>query len=52
MGGTCDTCWGGEGNAYWILVGKAEGKSSLDKPEHGGKKMNVVLKEVAWEGVD
>jgi hypothetical protein len=33
-------------------VGKAEGKSPIGKPEHGGGENDCGLKEVECEGVD
>jgi hypothetical protein len=40
-------------NAYWILVGKSEGKRLLKRPRHtwvDDIKMN--LREIGWDGLD
>jgi hypothetical protein len=40
-------------NAYKILVGKPEGKTSLGIPRHRWEdNIRMDLREIRWEGVD
>jgi hypothetical protein len=39
--------------AYWILVGKPEGKRPLGRPRlRGVDNINMDIKEIGWDGVD
>jgi hypothetical protein len=45
---------GEESNAYWILVGKPEGKRPLGRPRHGwvdNVKMNLREVGMVWTGL-
>jgi hypothetical protein len=40
-------------NAYWILVGKPEGKRPLGRPRRRWVDTNKMdLREIGWDGVD
>jgi hypothetical protein len=39
-------------NAYWVLVGKPEGKSSLRRPRNRWKNsIKMDLREIVWSGM-
>ena len=43
---------GGKRNAYQVLVGRPEGKSSLGRPRHRWEdNIETNLKKIRWEGV-
>jgi hypothetical protein len=40
-------------NAYWILVGKPEGKRPLGRPRRRWvDNIRIDLREIGWEGMD
>jgi hypothetical protein len=40
-------------NAYWILVGKPEGKRPLGRPRRiWGDNIKMDLRETGWDGMD
>jgi hypothetical protein len=40
-------------NAYWILVGKPEGRRPLGRPRSRWvDNVNMDLREIGWDGVD
>jgi hypothetical protein len=40
-------------NAYWILVGKPEGKRPLGRPRRRWvNNIKMYLREIVWDGVD
>jgi hypothetical protein len=40
-------------NAYWILVGKPEGKRPLGRPKcRWVDNIKIDLREIVWDGVD
>jgi hypothetical protein len=40
-------------NAYWILVGKPEGKRPLEEQDVGGwTVLKWILREIEWDGMD
>jgi hypothetical protein len=52
MGGSCSTD-GEKRNAYWLLVGKPEGKRLLGRPRRGWvDNIRMDLGEVGWGDVD
>jgi hypothetical protein len=52
MGGACSTK-GAKRNAYWILVGKPEGKRPLGKPRRRLEdNIKMDLREIEWGGMD
>jgi hypothetical protein len=43
----------GKGNAYRILVGKAEGKRPLGRPRRRSvDNIKIYLREIGWDGID
>ena len=50
MGRACNTYGGTEGrSAYWVLVGKPEGKKPLGRPKHRWEDIiKMDLHEVGW----
>jgi hypothetical protein len=43
----------GEKNAYWILVGKPEGKRPLGRPKcRWEDNIRMELREIGWGGMD
>jgi hypothetical protein len=48
----CSTC-GDKRNAYGMLMGKSEGKSSLGRPRRRWvDNINMDLREIGWSGID
>jgi hypothetical protein len=44
---------GVERNAYRILRGKSEGKSSLERPRHTwNDNIKIDLRDIGWDGMD
>jgi hypothetical protein len=52
MGRACSTN-GDKRNAYWILVGKPEGKRPLGRPRRRCMdNIKMDLREMGWDGMD